>query len=72
MYIQADCSKREGCEGLVEEVLKRCGRLDLLVCTLAALAVEVERGQLSHFGFAAARQCRPGEGHTARESGANR
>ena len=51
IYIQADCSKREGCEGLVEEVLKRCGRLDLLVCALAALAVEVECGQLSHLGL---------------------
>ncbi|CAE7467548.1 gra-orf6 [Symbiodinium natans] len=32
LYIRADCSKREGCEGLIEEVVKRCGRLDLLIC----------------------------------------
>ncbi|CAJ1350010.1 unnamed protein product [Effrenium voratum] len=31
-YIQADCSQREGCEALVEEVVRRHGQLDLLVC----------------------------------------
>ncbi|OLP86744.1 Granaticin polyketide synthase putative ketoacyl reductase 2 [Symbiodinium microadriaticum] len=45
MYIQADCSKREGCEGLVEEVLKRCGRLDLLVCN-AGLGKVIPHGNL--------------------------
>ncbi|CAK9029179.1 Granaticin polyketide synthase putative ketoacyl reductase 2 (ORF6) [Durusdinium trenchii] len=32
MYIQADCSTRQGCEALVKEVIDRCGQLDLLVC----------------------------------------
>lgn len=45
IYIQADCSKREGCEGLVEEVLKRCGRLDLLVCN-AGLGKVIPHGNL--------------------------
>ncbi|CAE7644948.1 gra-orf6 [Symbiodinium sp. CCMP2456] len=45
MYIQADCSKREGCEGLVEEVLKRCGRLDLLICN-AGLGKVIPHGNL--------------------------
>lgn len=34
LYIQADCSTREGCEGLISEVIERCGQLDLLVCDL--------------------------------------
>lgn len=32
VYIQADCSSREGCEGLIQEVAEKCGQLDLLVC----------------------------------------
>ncbi|CAL1165973.1 unnamed protein product [Cladocopium goreaui] len=32
LYIQGDCSTREGCEGLVKEVAERCGQLDILVC----------------------------------------
>ena len=35
VYIQADCSTHEGCDSLVKEVIGRCGRLDLLVCSLA-------------------------------------
>ena len=36
LYIQGDCSTREGCEALIKEVAERCGQLDLLVCHLAA------------------------------------
>ena len=32
VYIQADCSSREGCEGLIQEVAEKCGQLDLLIC----------------------------------------
>ncbi len=37
VYIQADCSSREGCEGLVKEVAEKCGQLDLLVCHSSAI-----------------------------------
>lgn len=32
VYIQADVSTLKGCEGLVADVIRECGRLDVLVC----------------------------------------
>ena len=42
VYIQADCSSREGCEGLIQEVAEKCGQLDLLVCHSSGIALMQE------------------------------
>ena len=42
VYIQADCSSREGCEGLIQEVAEKCGQLDLLVCHSSVIALMQE------------------------------